>query len=215
MALSDLEKLFLQMGLQLNGNKTKALTTLPTVATTTISAVAYKRCMEGIGNTYWAQKQCRTICPACNQAMQIRSIAMHYRSQHPTLPIPPLLQDPDIDEYTITAHMKHAPVQCPIPSCGVTVKGGWYNLQHHFRFCHHGIMITIAKEGYLPPCQLCGFQCTEPHDAHKLRKLCTKGCKCNTQCIYTQQIIQARWQETPIMVDTMELAQMTSFKYLG
>ncbi len=42
MALSSMEGLFLRMGLQINGRKTKALMTLPTIATTTISPPAYK-----------------------------------------------------------------------------------------------------------------------------------------------------------------------------
>jgi len=83
----------------IQGPQTKALTTLPTVAITTISAVAYKRWMEGVGDTYWARKQLRTICPICNVAMQMHSIKGHYRSQHPNLPllpmdVPPMLQDP-------------------------------------------------------------------------------------------------------------------------
>jgi len=55
--LTDLEDLFRQMGLLINGSKTKALTTLPTVATTCISTTAYKRWMEGDGDTYRACKQ--------------------------------------------------------------------------------------------------------------------------------------------------------------
>jgi len=196
-ALTDLEGLFLRMGLRINGNKTKTLLTLPTVATTNISTIAYKQRMNGIGDTYRTRKQRRTICPVCDQAMQMQSIATHYRSQHPMLPIPPmdapvLLQDQNIDEYTITAHVKKVPIQCPVPSCGITVKGGWYNLRCHFQYRHHGTTITIAEEGYLPPCQLCGFQCEEPHNAHQNSKLCTKGCKFNTRRTYTQQIIQAR-----------------------
>ncbi len=56
-ALSSMENLFLQMGLRINGSKTKALTTLPMVTTTSISTTAYKRRMEGVGDTYWARKQ--------------------------------------------------------------------------------------------------------------------------------------------------------------
>jgi len=61
-SLTDLEDLFRRMGLLINGAKTKALTTLPTVATTRISTAAYKRQMEGDGKTYRARKQLRTIC---------------------------------------------------------------------------------------------------------------------------------------------------------
>jgi len=41
-SLTSMENLFLCVGLKINGAKTKALTTIPTITTTTISAVAYK-----------------------------------------------------------------------------------------------------------------------------------------------------------------------------
>jgi len=56
MALAAMEGHFLQIGLHINGGTTKALTTLPMVATTTtIGTPTYKCCMEGVGNTYWVQ----------------------------------------------------------------------------------------------------------------------------------------------------------------
>jgi len=111
----DLEDLFCQMGLLINGFKTKAFTMLPMVATTHINTMAYKQRMEGDGDTYREQKQLQAICLACNVAMQMQSLKGHYRTQHPNLPMPPMdalpmLQDPDVRAYTITAHDKHAPV---------------------------------------------------------------------------------------------------------
>jgi len=184
-SLTDLEDLFRRMGLLINGSKTKALTTLPMVATTRISTAAYKRRMEGEGDTYRARKQLRMICPACDVAMQMRSLTGHYRTQHPNLPLPPMdtlpmLQDPDVRAYTITAHDKHAPAQCPVPACSVMIHGGWFNLHRHFRFRHPDIKITIAEEGMLPCCSDCGFQCPEPHEAHKASKFCMQGQRCNT-----------------------------------
>jgi len=219
-ALTAMENLFLRMGLRINGSKTKALTTLPTVATTTISTTAYKRRMEGVGDTYQARKQLRTICPICDVAMQMRSIQGHYRSQHPNIPLPPMdappiLQDPSVREYTITAHEKHAPAQCPVPACGVTIDGGWYNLRRHFHFRHPELEITIAEEGYLPRCSECGFQCAEPHTTHKDSKFCLRGRRCNTRRSLTQQIIQARTAAPTLTAGNTELANVTSFKYLG
>jgi len=179
-ALTSMEDLFLRMGLSVNGAKTKSLTTLPTISTTTISAVAYKRRMEGVGDTYWACKQLRTICPICDMAMQMRSIRSHYHSQHPGVRIPTpdnpfLQQNPETDEYIITAYDKHAPIQCPIPSCRVEVKGGWYAIRRHFLFRHHDIKIHVAEEGMLPQCSECGFQCALPHATHQRSCMCTQG----------------------------------------
>ncbi len=56
-SLTTMETLFTRMGLVINGPKTKALTNLPKIPTTNISTVAYKRRMDGTGNTYWEQKK--------------------------------------------------------------------------------------------------------------------------------------------------------------
>jgi len=165
---------------------------LPIVAITTISTVAYKRRMEGVGDTYRVRKQWQTICPICNVAMQMQSIKRHYRSQHPNLPllpmdVPPMLQDPTVHKYTISAPAKHALVQCPVPACGVTVTGGWFNLRRHFHFRHPTIEITIVEEGTLPQCSECGFQCAKPHTTHKASKFCFRGRRRNTPRGFTQQ----------------------------
>jgi len=136
--------------------------TLPTIATTTISTLAYKQRMDGVGNTYHARKQHRTICPACQTAMQMRSIKGHYASQHPGYPVPPptsdrLLQDPRADHYIVTEPDKHAAIQCPVPSCGVTIQGGWYAIWRHFLFWHHDIEVKVAEEEVMTPCSDCGF----------------------------------------------------------
>jgi len=219
-ALSSMETLFLRMGLRVNGSKTQALTTIPTIATTAISAVAYKRRMEGVGDTYRARKQLRTICPICDAAMQMRSIKRHYQLKHPGVRIPTpanpfLLQNPDFDEYTITAYDKQAPIQCPVPSCGVTVKGGWYAIRRHFLFRHHDIEITVAEEGRQPRCHECGFQCAPPHAKHQRSRLCIGSRARNLRRSLTQQIIIARTAAPVMTAGDTNLAQVTSFKYLG
>jgi len=208
------------MGLSVNGAKTKALTTLPTISTTTISAVAYKRRMEGVGDTYQAWKQLRTICPICDAAMQMRSIRSHYHSQHPGVRIPTpdnpfLQQNPETDEYVITAYDKHAPIQCPIPSCGVEVKGGWYAIRRDFLFHHHDIKIHVAEEGMLPQCSECGFQCALPHATHQCSRMCIQGRSCKLRRSLTKQIIVARTAAPVLTAMATDLTQVDSFKYLG
>jgi len=51
-ALAIMEEMFTQVGLHINGKKTKALAVMPTPSTTNISTAAYKQCMDGEGNTY-------------------------------------------------------------------------------------------------------------------------------------------------------------------
>ncbi len=220
MALASMEGLFIQMGLKINDRKTKALTTLPTIATTTISTPAYKRRMDSVGDTYRTRKQQWTICPICQMAMQMCSIKGHYASQHPNLPVPPptlerLLQDPRADHYIVTEPDKHMDIQCPIPSCSVTMKGGWYAIWRHFLFRHHGIEVEVAEEAVMNPCSECGFRCALPHDKHKLSELCKAGRK-RAECrVLTQQIIATQTQAPPLNAGNTDLAHVDSFKYLG
>ncbi len=51
-ALAIMEEMFTRVGLHINGKKTKALAVMPTPSTTNISTAAYKRRMEGEGDTY-------------------------------------------------------------------------------------------------------------------------------------------------------------------
>ncbi len=83
-----MEDLFLRVGLQVNSKKTKAMAIIPTVATTNISDAAYKRRMNGTGETYQERKQARISCPLCETAMQARSLTTHFRTKHPTILIP-------------------------------------------------------------------------------------------------------------------------------
>jgi len=197
-----MEDLFLRVGLHINGAKTKALTVLPTIAITTISATAYKRRMENEGDSYRARKARRTICPICEVGMQVRSLPGHFQSQHPNLPPP---QDPTQPlpapgaprNFIMSAPDKHAPIQCPAPECAVTVQGGWYSIRRHFLFCHKGNAITVADEGPLPHCSECGFQCRLPHTRHKESELCRAGQRRNTRCTLTAAIITARNQPPP------------------
>jgi len=87
-ALATMEDLFQRVGLHINGRKTKALTITPTISTTTISTVAYKRRMEGEGDTYRDCKRCCIQCPLCDVVIQARSLPTHYRAKHPSAPIP-------------------------------------------------------------------------------------------------------------------------------
>jgi len=126
-----------------------------------------------------------------------------------------LLQDPQVDYYIITELDKHAAIQCPFPSCSVTVQGRWYAIWWHFLFQHHGIEVEVAEEAVMTPCSKCGFQCALPHARHKLSELCKAGRKCAAHLVLTQQIIATRAQAPTLNAGTTDLAHVDSFKYLG
>jgi len=176
-----MEALFARMGLVVNGPKTKALTNLPKISTTTISNAAYKRRMTGVSNTYHERKKRQMSCAICDTQLQIRNLHTHYKLHHPMVPVPladepppPILYATPVD-YIITEPDKHAIMQCPVPECGVPVVGGWYNMRRHFAFRHQTVSVHIIEEGDLPKCTKCGFQCELPHDRHQQSQMCKQG----------------------------------------
>jgi len=126
-----MEELFLRVGLQVNGKKTKAMAILPTIATTNISDATYKRQMEGTGEMYRKHKQAQISCPLCKSTMQAHSLLTHFCTKHPTIPIPrPTDPGTYMDSipmtYTIYEPDKKATITCPVPNCATDIKGGWY-----------------------------------------------------------------------------------------
>jgi len=220
-SLTIMEDLFARVGLAVNGNKTKSLTNLPKISTTNLSTVAYKRRMEGTGDTYRERKKRRTTCDVCATELQIRNLRTHYKSHHPTIPVPlpdeplPPIQYVTPVVYFVTEPNKHADMQCPVPGCGVTVVGGWYNLRHHFAFRHQTVTLTIIKEGELPSCTSCGFQCALPHDRHQQSEMCAQGTEKRRRLELTQKIIYARDHAQVMTAGATNLAQVNAFKYLG
>jgi len=220
-SLTTMEDLFTRVGLVVNGNKTKALTNLPKISTTNISSTAYKRRMEGTGETYRERKKRRTTCEICDTELQIRNIRTHYRSHHPTVPVPlpdeplpPILYATPVD-YIMTEPDKHADMQCPVPGCGVTMVGGGYNMRRHFAFRHQTVTVTIIEEGELPSCASCGFQCPLPHNRHRQSEMCAQGTEKRRRLELTQKIIYARDHAQVMTAGATNLATVDAFKYLG
>jgi len=219
-ALTIMEKLFLRVGLKINGRKTKALTTVPTVATTQISDVAYKRRMERTGDTYRERKQARIVCPLCDLAMQARSLATHFQAKHPTIPIP-RPTDPGSHmasipaDYIITEPDRTATITCPVPECQVNIAGGWYGMRRHFAFRHKTATIQVVEEGELPSCTECGFQCALPHTAHQRSKFCKQGRQCRVRHVNTQAIIMARDYAPEFQAGATVIDNVPAFRYLG
>jgi len=154
-ALAAMEQLFRRVGLPVNGKKTKALTTIPPTATTTISAPAYKRRMNGEGEMYRERKQARISCPLCDTNLQARNLPTHYRNLHPAAMVPHPTDIPPTNTATPNFFLvwepdKHATTQCPVPECAVDIVGGWYAMCHHFFFRHHHAEVTIVDKGDLP-----------------------------------------------------------------
>jgi len=87
--------------------------------------------MEVTGTTYRERKQARISCPLCESAMQARSLLTHFRTKHPTIPIPqPTNLGTHMDSlpmmYIVYEPDKKATITCPVPNCATDIKGGWY-----------------------------------------------------------------------------------------
>jgi len=173
-----MEEMFSCMGLHINGKKTKALAVMPTPSTTNISTITYKQCMDSNGDTCQKCKCCHITCPLCKMVLQARSLPGHYRLQHPGVVVPnpcdqlPWLAPGQPVDYLVSEPDKKVDITCPVPSCSVTMTGGWYSLWQHFFFHHHTCMVTIIKEEEHPACERCRFQCLLLHLTHQASGLC-------------------------------------------
>jgi len=219
-ALATMEDLFMRVGLYINGRKTKALTITPTISTSSISTTAYKRRMEGEGDSYRDRKKYRISCPICDTEMQARSLHTHYRAKHPTIPIPRPNDPPAEGDHCPTTYLimepnKHATIQCPVNNCTALVRGGWYAIRRHFYFRHHCDQVNVIEEGHLPGCHKCGFQCKLPHESHQQSELCLRGQQRRLRRATTQDIIVARDFAPEFTAGETTLDVVPAFKYLG
>jgi len=97
----------------------------------------------------------------------------------------------------------------------VDIIGGWYTIRRHFFFQHQTSEVHVIKEGELPSCRACGFQCARPHDRHQQSDLCHDGQERQKRITATQAIILARDYAPEFMAGETSLDQVPSFKYLG
>jgi Reverse transcriptase (RNA-dependent DNA polymerase) len=165
-AVDTVTDLFQRMGLKMNSEKTKTMSSHPGNAFHSIASPAFSRCLTGEGLTYSARKRQKVDCPECGKSMQEQALANHRLKKHnfyqrphkrrrllDTVAKDSVLYRSDYDGTGV--------VQCPVPGCD----GRAHNcdgLRHHFCSRHPHDAILIEKEGLLPRCNLCDMQVPNP-----------------------------------------------------
>jgi Reverse transcriptase (RNA-dependent DNA polymerase) len=81
-SLQVLADIFQRLGLESNPVKTKSMTCLPTLPTTSISTAAYTPRSTGVGPTYSERLSDEVQCPECGKTLARGSLPLHRRWQH-------------------------------------------------------------------------------------------------------------------------------------
>jgi hypothetical protein len=160
MALSRLCELFERVGLRTNVQKTKTMTCTPGYISGQVVVPAYRRRMEGVGESY-RERQCQCVeCSICGKDLAASSLDSHYRTTHGTVP------QGDVGradapgrqpaEYRVSFAKILTRVACPVAGCSGNASS-WTNLRRHFMYGHPCDVIVILEEGHLPRCKLCGM----------------------------------------------------------
>ena len=81
-ACEQVTDLFAHVGMKVNPVKTKAMVDHNGNLCLQLSSPAFKRRMEGSGDSYCDAKRCKVDCPMCHKELQTTSLARHLHSHH-------------------------------------------------------------------------------------------------------------------------------------
>lgn len=210
--------LFDRVGLQTNTTKTKAMTCFPGHIRGPISDEAYRRRMEGEGDSYRARQRRRVSCPECGRDLAAGSLSQHLLSQHgmagsiPWNVVPP----PAPRQYRVSFPRISTSRSCPVEGC--TGKAVSHNaLRRHFMFRHPEATIVILEEGTapLPRCELCDMFVSHAalRDGHQRTDICRRGAALKRQRHAREDSRLA--SEVVFTARGVPLETVQSFVYLG
>ena len=221
-SLTSFVDLFARMGLQMNAAKTEAMVSTPVVKTTKIREGAYIRKLRGTGPEYAERSTAIMQCPIaeCGQQMQKRSLARHFRNQHPGM-LPPRLDLEDIASperprrqvYSVERFQGRG--ACPVTGCAYECATST-QLRRHFMYRHADDNLQVIGDGSYVKCPGCSKMVKEPiSEQHRQSKLCRAGTLRNAARRHQQVCIEARSAPVTLFVGDQALRQVGEFKYLG
>ena len=215
-AVEVLVELFSRVGLRTNTEKTKAMICLPGAIRTYYSEAAYKRKLEGHGETYSQRKRRRIDCVECGRDLAVGSVTSHMRSQHGMEPVPPgpaapLSHTHYADVYRQT---RRHPITCPVPDCIYSARSENL-LRRHFATRHPGDTFQVRGEIFNAPCERCGMQVAPNNLArgHRFSELCDMLAQERAQARVIRVCQEA--QTTVFSALGEELEMVRDFRYLG
>ena len=208
---------FARVGMKMNVTKTKAMICHNSTLGSRWSTPAYKRCLDGVGESSAQAKRHKVACPKCDAELQERSLARHILTWH-SQPFRPAKHRRLLEEAERSPRMYHAfspryrhPLDCPVDGCsGQAVDRD--ALQAHFAYRHPCDLILIEPEGLLPHCDQCGMQ-VMPTSLHRNSKHCQNG-KVRKRW-RAQELQNIRDLDTTFRVGNMILENVDSFLYLS
>ena len=151
--------LFGRVGLRTNTEKTKVMVCLPGSIRTYYSHHAYKRKLEGQGDTYRQRKRRQVACTVCSKDLSEGSIVTHIRTQHNMEPLPPEATPPCAPVGYNVEWPQPRGTMCPCPAPDCDFKAGSENLlRRHFTTWHPRDVFRVRGRTFHAPCELYGMQ---------------------------------------------------------
>ena len=213
----DCYRIVRKVGLKMNASKTKAMVGHSANLGQRLSTPAYKRKLDGGGESHSAAKRRKVSCPVCDAELQAASLARHIHRKHGS-PFRPakrrrLLEEAERPPRTYETYSpKYVwPLGCPVEGCPGRAQNR-YALRMHFAYRHPRDSVCIIPEGLLPHCPDCNLQCHHTR-RHSESMTCQKGKvrkRRREQELQTIRDLEATFQVGNSIVDNVD-----EFVYLG
>ena len=217
-AFEQLMTIFARVGPEANTTITKAMICVPGHIGVHLPTAAYKRRMEGVGDTRDERIRRRVECPQCGIGISTGALRTHLLSQHGQV-------DSTMDplggiQHPMTAYRVSVPtgisVDCPVEGCPGRATNR-ANLRAHFAFRHPTDVITIVEEGSVPHprCDLCDM--FVPWEAlnkgHQTTATCRRGAERKRARLAITYARRAEEVEFTAKGELLESVKV--FRYLG
>ena len=209
--------LFGRVGMKVNPIKTKAMVGHNGNLRLQLSSPAYKRRMDGTGDSYREAKRRKVDCPVCHQELQAASLARHLHSRHGDSHRPykrrKLLEEADCApvRYFAYSPTRRGFIRCPVSVCPATVSTR-DALRMHFSHRHWRDEIHILPGTCYPRCPRCNVQ-AHPSRQHFNSRRCQSGRARKRK--RELEIEHLRALSTEFRIDDTLLENVETFRYLG
>ena len=215
-AFTVLVDLFGRVGLRTNTDKTKVMTMLPASIRTYYSKHAYKRKLEGQGDSYRQRKRRRTACTECGKDLAAGSVVSHMRTQHGLELLPAKVAPAPPPVGYIVDWPPGRDTKCPCPDRNCVHQASSENLlRRHFATRHPGDVFRLCGQVCHRPCELCGMQ-VSPNSmqrGHRFSAVCNMLARQREQARRLRACTEA--QNTRFSALGSELGKVHEFRYLG
>lgn len=221
---------FSRVGLKMNAEKTEAMIMNGGKIRQAISLHAYRRRIEGVGESHRERSLQKVSCELCGSEVSRQYLKKHQSTRkcisernpstmvgnHVDIPAPePALlpqSDQTTSEYSVSMDGRFA-TSCPVAGC-VHRPETRNRMRVHFRNMHNKDTIVIEEEGRLPRCTECGIFQRTVDAKHKQTAECLRWSKIRKDR-ETDKAHSEAVKETVFTVNGVPIRNVSEFKYLG